>query len=55
MSSAPGQRVRDCLVRAHSMGSTILSDNAPATVLWEPMKMRTKHYQWTGCLRTNVG
>ena len=55
MSSAPGQRVRDCLARAYGTGSSILSDNAPTMILWEPMTMSTSRHQWTGCLQMDVG
>ena len=55
MSSAPGQQVRDCLAWAHGTGSSILSDNAPAMILCEPMTMSTSRHQWAGCLRMDVG
>ena len=35
MSSAPGQRVKDSLAQAHGTGSSIVSDNPLAMVLWE--------------------
>ena len=50
-----GQWVQGCLAQAHGTGSSILSDNAPAMVLWEPMMMNTNRYQWTGCLWMDVG
>ena len=51
MSSVPGQRVQDCLTRAHGTGSSIVSDNPPAMILWEQITMSTNRHQWTGCLR----
>ena len=55
MSSALGKRVQDCLAWAYGTGSSILGDNAPAMVLWEPMTMSTSRHQLTGCLRMDVG
>ena len=51
MSSAPGQRVQDCLAWVYGTGSSIVSDNAPAMVLWELTTMSTNRHQWTGCLQ----
>ena len=54
MSSVPWQRVQGCLAQAHRTGSSIVGDNTPAMVLWEPMAMSTIRHQWTGCLRIDA-
>ena len=45
VSSAHGQRVRDCLARAHGTGSYIVGDNPSAMVLWEPLTMSMSRHQ----------